>query len=292
MKIIDAIVPGKQFISLEFFPPKERAEWPGFFQTVARLERIKPLFASVTYGAGGNTQGDTLEIVTELQQGHGLETMAHLTCVGADEARLREFLDNLAASGVNNVLALRGDIPKDAPPEFLACRTLRNASDLVTFIRGTHPGMGVGVAGYPETHPEAESPEADLAFLRLKLDQGGDFVVTQLFFDNRLYFDFVRRARALGMDKPIIPGILPVVSLKVIRRIVSLCGATIPPDYMAELEEADRNGGAAAVQKVGVAFARRQARELLAAGAPGVHLYTLNRAEAVLELVDGLLDSV
>jgi methylenetetrahydrofolate reductase (NADPH) len=291
MRIIDAIIPGKQFISLEFFPPKERAEWPGFFQTVGRLAQINPLFASVTYGAGGNTQSDTLEIVTKLQQEHGLETMAHLTCVGADHVVLREFLDNLAVAGVNNVLALRGDIPKDGSPEFSICRALPNASDLVAFIRASHPEMGLGVAGYPETHPEAESPETDLSFLRLKLDQGGDFVVTQLFFDNQYYFDFVGRARALGMEKPIIPGILPVVSLKVIQRIVSLCGATIPPDYLAELEEADRRGGAAEVQKVGVAFARRQACELLAAGAPGVHLYTLNRADAVLELADGLLQT-
>ena len=149
--------------------------------------------------------------------------------------------------------------------------------------------MGIGVAGYPETHPEAVNPEADLDALRIKLDQGADFVVTQLFFDNANYFNFVRRARSLGINKPIIPGILPVVSLKVINRIISLCGAAIPPVYMAELEEADRSGGAAAVQKVGVAFARRQAEELLAAGAPGIHLYTLNRAEAVLEIVTGLL---
>ena len=147
----------------------------------------------------------------------------------------------------------------------------------------------VGVAGYPETHPEAVDPEQDLDYLKLKLDQGGDFAITQLFFDNNSYFDFVARARAAGVTKPIIPGIIPVVSLKVIRRIVSMCGALLPPAYLAELEEADRSGGAAAVQRLGVAYARRQAQDLLAAGVPGVHIYTLNRDEAVLELVDGLL---
>jgi methylenetetrahydrofolate reductase (NADPH) len=289
MKIVDQMNAGEQFISLEFFPPKDKNEWPAFFKTVGRLSQLNPLFASVTYGAGGSTQGDTLEIVTRLKKEHGLETMAHLTCVGAFRGTLQQFLDDLARAEVYNVLALRGDRPADAPPEFSACRTLLQASDLAAFIKEAHPAMGIGVAGYPETHPEALSPEQDLDYLKLKLDQGGDFVITQLFFDNSHYFDFVARARALGITKPVIPGIIPVVSLKVIRRIVSMCGATLPPAFLAQLEEADRRGGAAAVQQVGVAYARRQAQELLAAGVPGVHIYTLNRDEAVLELVSGLL---
>ena len=224
MRIADLIRADKPFISLEFFPPKDRSEWPVFFRTVERLSQLHPLFASVTYGSGGSTQRDTLEIVTRLRQEFGLEAMAHLTCVGAEHGILKKFLDELEKAEVHNVLALRGDIPKDAPPDFSVCGTLLNASDLVAFIRESHPGMGLGVAGYPETHPEAESPEADLSYLKLKLDRGGDFIVTQLFFDNSSYFDFVRQVRALGIDKPIIPGILPVVSLKVVKRIISLCG--------------------------------------------------------------------
>jgi len=289
MKIIDTIMPGTPFVSLEFFPPKERTEWPSFFRTVGRLVEAKPLFASVTYGAGGSTHRDTLEIVTRLKREHGLETMAHLTCIGSECDEVDRFLAALTQEGVSNVLALRGDLPKEVTPDTYPCLTLLHASDLVAFIRSSHPDLGVAVAGYPEMHPEATGPDADLAFLKLKLDQGADFVVTQLFFDNRYYHDFVRRARAIGINKPVIPGILPVVSLKVINRIISLCGATIQPEFLAELEDADRSGGAAAVQRVGVAHARRQAEELLAAGAPGVHLYTLNRAEAVLEIVDGLL---
>jgi len=289
MKIVDKLVAGKQFISLEFFPPKDKNEWPAFFKTAGSLSRINPLFASVTYGAGGSTKGDTLEIVSRLKNEHGMESMAHLTCVGADCRDLRCFLDKLVERGVKNVLALRGDRPLDAPPDAPSCQSLQHASDLAAFIRDCHPELGIGVAGYPETHPEAESPEADLDFLKLKLDVGGDFAITQLFFDNRLYFDFVKRARALGVDKPIVPGILPVVSLKVIRRIVSLCGARLPAALLGALEEADGRGGAAAVQEVGVAWARRQAQELLQAGVPGVHLYTLNRDDAVLQLVDGLL---
>ncbi|WP_129126690.1 methylenetetrahydrofolate reductase [Geomonas oryzae] len=279
----------KQFISLEFFPPKDKNEWPAFFRVADRLAQLQPLFASVTYGAGGSTKGDTLEIVSRLRNEHGLDTMAHLTCIGAYRGDLQLFLDRLVATGVDNVLALRGDLPQDAPPEFSACRTLLHASDLAAFIKECHPDMGIGVAGYPEVHPEAVDAEHDLSYLKLKLDQGGDFAITQLFFDNDLYFDFVAKARSIGVDKPIIPGIIPVVSLKVIQRIISLCGATLPAAYLAELEEADRRGGAAAVQKVGVAHARKQAEELLAAGVPGVHIYTLNRDQVVLDLVDGLL---
>jgi len=289
MKIRDLIQPDKQFISLEFFPPKEKAEWPAFFRTVERLAKLDPLFASVTYGAGGSTHGDSLEIVTRLKKDFNLETMAHLTCIGAYRGEIVRFLDSLTEAGVDNVLALRGDKPNDAAPEFSECRTLLHASDLVGFIRESHPDIGLGVAGYPEKHPEAVNLETDMDCLKLKLDSGGDFVITQLFFDNALYFDFVTRARAAGISKPIIPGILPVLSLKVIKRIISLCGSTIPASFLAELEAADQSGGVEAVQQVGIVHARRQARELLAAGVPGVHLYTLNRSDATTEIVNGLL---
>jgi methylenetetrahydrofolate reductase (NADPH) len=288
MKIIDSIKPDKQFISLEYFPPKTREDWPAFFQTVQRLAVLKPLFASVTYGAGGSTNIDSLEIVSRIQQEYGLETMAHLTCLGSNINDVTQFLNDLTAAGVNNVLALRGDLPNDGSVIAPLPSPLQYASDLVSMIRSAFPKMGIGVAGYPEVHPEAATPEADLSNLKLKLDNGADFAITQLFFDNELYHSFVKRARAAGITKPIIPGILPVVSLKVIKRIVSLCGATIPADFLAELEQADQAGGTAAVQKAGVAHAKRQTQELLKAGVPGVHIYTLNRAEVVLELVDGL----
>lgn len=288
MKIIDSVKPDKQFISLEYFPPKTRDEWPVFFRTAERLASINPLFASVTYGAGGSAHAESLEIVTRLQQEYGLQTMAHLTCLGSTITEVSKFLEGLATAGVNNVLALRGDLPQDGSVETPLPSPLQYASDLVALIKTSFPDMGIGVAGYPEVHPEATSPDTDLSYLKLKLDRGADFAITQLFFDNNLYHTFVKRARESGITKPIIPGILPVVSLKVIKRIVSLCGATIPVDFLSELEQADAKGGAAAVQKVGVAHARRQARELMDAGVPGVHIYTLNRAEVVLELVDGL----
>ena len=288
MKIIDAINPDTQFISLEYFPPKIREDWPAFFRTVERLAVLNPLFASVTYGAGGSTNIDSLEIVTRIQQEYGIETMAHLTCLGSNTSEVNKFLNDLAAAGVSNVLALRGDLPQDGSVETPLPSPLQYASDLVSLIRSSFPAMGIGVAGYPEVHPEAATAEDDLSYLKLKFAKGADVAITQLFFDNTLYHDFVTRARAAGVTKPIIPGILPVVSLKVIKRIVSLCGATIPAEFLAELERADQAGGAAAVQKVGIAHARRQIQELLDSGVPGVHIYTLNRAEVVLGLVEGL----
>jgi methylenetetrahydrofolate reductase (NADPH) len=289
MKIADKLATGCRFVSVEYFPPKDRQDWPAFFKVVERLASLNPLFASVTYGAGGSNQDATLEIVTTMQQLLGLETMAHLTCVGAQSDRLNRFLDDLTAVGIQNVLALRGDPPQDTTAEQLTESPLHFASDLVTFVRQSHQEMGVGVAAYPEMHPEASSPEADLGYLKLKLDLGGDFAITQLFFENQLYFDFIKRAQERGISKLIIPGILPILNLKMIERIKQLSGAYIPPDFMAALEAADQRGGAAEVRKVGVAHARKQAEELLDAGVQGVHLYTFNKAEAILELTEGLL---
>lgn len=288
MRIVDLISTHAPFLSLEFFPPRERAEWPGFFRAVERLRAVNPLFVSVTYGAGGGTQAHTLEIVTRLKREFHLEPMAHLTCVGASEEKIRGFIGELGAAGIDNVLALRGDLPQGEENSTGLTSDFRYAGDLVAFIRARYPGMGIGVAGYPEGHPEAPCLEEDLRFVKEKLDRGGDFVITQLFFDNDHYRDFVRRARELGITKPIIPGIMPIFNLNVIKRITSLCGASVPSRFLEELEEAQREGGNEAVQALGIAHARSQVQELLDHGVPGVHLYTLNKAEACLDLVQGL----
>lgn len=287
MRISEKLEAQSPFISLEFFPPKEKSEWPAFFAVAERLRQVNPLFASVTYGAGGSTQSHTLEIVTRLKSEAGMEPMAHLTCIGASREGISEFLDSLADANVENVLALRGDPPPgsifnpaDAPFGY--------ASDLVAYIRQSHPQIGVGVAGYPERHPEAESATTDLMNLKLKLQLGGEFVITQLFFDNHLYWDFVERAQEVGITAPIIPGILPIFSLKSIKRIISLCGVSIPDPFLTALEEADAHGGNDAVQELGIDFARKQAQELIDRGAPGIHLYTLNRDEACIRLVKSL----
>jgi methylenetetrahydrofolate reductase (NADPH) len=276
------------FISLEFFPPKDQTDWFAFFKTVDRLAVLKPLFASVTYGAGGGTQANTLEIVRRFKLEHGLEPMSHLTCVGAREAALSSFLESLLEAGIDNVLALRGDPPKDAAEGFCDNPQFQHASDLVSFIKKNFPQIGIGVAGYPEGHAEAESADADMRWLKHKLDQGGQFVVSQLFFDNQRYLEFVAKARAAGITSPIVPGILPIMNLKTVTKIAGLCGAHIPAEFLRQLEEADRSGGSAAVLELGISYAEKQCRELLEAGAPGIHLYTLNKSEACLELAGRL----
>jgi len=288
LRISELIAQNDQFFSLEFFPPKDRAAWPGFFDQVNKLKVLNPLFVSVTYGAGGSTQAYTLEIVSRLKRDYGLEPMAHLTCIGASPQSISSFLDSLNREGINNVLALRGDPPQGQEKFIPDSTEFRFASDLVQFIKNKYPHFCLGVAGYPEGHIEARSTEEDLQYLKLKLDLGGDFVITQLFFDNDLYFDFVRRVSKLGIDKPIIPGILPIMNLKVIKRIVSLCGATIPKDYLQALEEAQEKHGDAGVKSLGIEYAREQVKDLLQRGAPGVHLYTLNKAEACLQIVSSV----
>lgn len=288
LRINDLLSQGKRFISLEFFPPKEKDAWPSFFYEAGKLSILNPSFVSVTYGAGGSTQANTLELVTRFSRDLGLNPMAHLTCVGASEDSLRSFLDGLQEAGVDNVLALRGDPPQGQPDFKPENAAFQYASDLTGFIHEAYPDLCIGVAGYPETHPQAESADKDLDYLKLKVDKGGSVIITQLFFNNDHYFRFVERCRARGIDKPIIPGVLPILNLASVKRILSLCGATIPAEYLARLEAANDQGGASAVRELGVEFAREQCRDLIARGAPGVHLYTLNKAQACLDIVNGL----
>jgi len=281
--------PAKPFrVSFEFFPPKTADMEDSLWRAIQRLAPLAPDFVSVTYGAGGGTQAFTLEIVTRLKRDYGLEPMAHLTCVGASEATIQGFLASLCEAGIDNVLALRGDPPKGVDTFVPDSEAFQHATDLVAFIRERFPRLGVGVAGYPEKHPEAPSLDEDLNFLKLKQDVGGQFVTTQLFFDNDKYFEFVEKARARGVTAPILPGVMPVLSLASILRMSTMCGASIPPAFLASLEQADAQGGGEAVQLVGVEYARQQVRDLLRRGAPGVHLYTLNKAEACLDILADL----
>ncbi len=287
MRIAEMIPKSSPFLSLEFFPPKEREAWPKFFEVVEKLKVLKPLFASVTYGAGGGTQDNTLEIVTRLKRDMGLTPMAHLTCVGASADRLHGFLKDLRAVGIDNVMALRGDPPRDRPGFSFEGQEFRHASDLVSFIRTHYPELCVAVAGYPETHVEAKSVREDLEWTRHKIAAGASFVVTQLFFDNRVYFDYVERLRGMGVAAPIIPGVLPIMSIKSAKFMLSL-GGPIPGRFLLALEKAYEDGGDAAVKAYGLMYATKQIQELIDRGAPGVHLYTLNRADACLEIAGNL----
>lgn len=287
MKILERMKTRKgPFYSLEFFPPRDPAEWPGFFDIVDRLKALDPLFASVTCGAGGSTQAYTLEIATRLKRDHGLEPMPHLTCVGAEEESLNRALDEFAAAGIDNVMALRGDRPRDAGPDW-TWGTFAHAEDLVRHARSRHAALGIGVAGYPAPHPESPTFRSDRDRLRDKIAAGADMVVTQLFFDCREYFALVEDLRAHG-EVPVIPGVLPIQSLSSVRRTLSMCGANIPGALYLALEDAHNRGGAEAVRDAGLDFAVDQIRRLLDGGAPGIHLYTLNRAELCLRIADAV----
>jgi len=285
VKIIEALAARtKPFYSLEFFPPKEEEQWPEFFTAVEKLRALNPLYASVTYGAGGGTQANTLEIAAKIKE-KGITPMPHLTCVNANRERLAAFMEQLRSIGVMNVMALRGDAPKD-PAFSWDAGEFRHASDLANFVRREFPEFCIGVAGYPGAHPESSSFSLDVAFTKAKLDAGADFVVTQLFFDVREYFAMVERLRALGVTRPVVPGILPIQSLESIRRILQMCGANIPGNLYLALEDANKKGGTKAVREEGIRFAARQVRRLIDGGAPGIHLYTLNRASMCLRIAE------
>ncbi|KAB1443611.1 methylenetetrahydrofolate reductase [NAD(P)H] [Pseudodesulfovibrio senegalensis] len=288
MRIVDLIKQESPFLSLEFFPPKNEEAWPSFFGVVEKLKELNPLFASVTYGAGGGTQSNSLEIARRLKQDYDLEPLAHLTSVGATSSGLTEFVSKLEEAGIENILALRGDAPKDVENFDFSAQEFQYATDLVTFLRSKFKKMCVGVACYPEAHPESPSVSFDLAMSKLKCEMGGEFMVTQLFFDNRIYFDFVDRMKSMGVNVPVIPGVLPIMSIKSAKFILSLCGASIPGSFLSALEKAHDEGGDDKVYEVGMAYAIRQAQDLLDKGAPGVHLYTLNRAKACLEIGNSL----
>ena len=290
MRIPQLICERGPFVSLEFFPPKKQEEWPAFLDVARELVPLRPLFASVTYGAGGSTQANTLEICERLIADCGLEIMPHLTGVTASAEKIDGFLQAIRAMGIDNVLALRGDRPAGftgSDAELFAA--FPHASDLVRHIRTQHPGLAIGVAGFPEAHAEATSFAADLEVTQRKVACGADFIITQLYFDNRIYFDYVDRLRTLGVTVPVVPGILPIRSLTSLRFVLEMCNARIPGRLINALRKAHEQGGAAAVYEIGVAHAREQVRGLLAGGAPGVHLYTLNKADMCLAVMDGLL---
>ncbi len=272
--------------SLEFFPPKDDAGVEALRATATALKRINPDFVSVTYGAGGSTRERTAQICDFLKRDYGLTVMPHLTCVGHNRAELAEVADRIHTGGFRNVMTLRGDPPKGETTFTPYLDGLRYASDLVGLLKSRHPDLCLGVGGYPEKHPEAHSPEIDLVNLKRKVDAGADFITTQLFFDNAVYYRFVEKCRAAGITVPIVPGIMPVLSLKQIQRFTTMCGATLPEKLVKRLQAAGEH--AEVTETVGIEWALTQIRDLLAQGVPGYHLYILNRAKSALALAAGL----
>ncbi len=272
--------------SLEFFPPKDDAGLDTLRATAGALRPMQPDFVSVTYGAGGTTRDRTAQVSSLLKNEFGFTVMPHLTCVGHSRSELCGIADRIHEGGFRNIMTLRGDPPKGSNEFNVAPDGLRNAHELVSLLKARQPNFCLGVAGYPERHPEAASLEEDLTHLKRKVDAGADFITTQLFFDNSVYYRFVEKCRAAGISVPIVPGIMPVVSLKQIIRFTQMCGATLPAQLVTRLEIAAEN--AEVLETIGLDWALTQIRGLLANGAPGYHLYILNRAKAALALAAGL----
>ncbi len=286
MRIADALASGKPSFSFEFFPPKTDDGESALFRTLEDLARLAPTYVSVTYGAGGSTRKKTVEWVGRIKRELGIEAMAHLTCVGHSRAELGEVLDRLVADGVENVIALRGDPPQGQASFVPASDGLRYASELVAFIRAGAWPLCLAGACYPEGHVECPDRRLDLERLVLKVRAGAEFLITQLFFDNAFYFDFVQRARAAGITVPIIPGLMPMTNVEQIERFTKMCGATIPMRLALELDR--RRDNPEAVIDLGVAHATVQCLDLLDRGAPGIHFYTLNKSPATRMILTAL----
>jgi methylenetetrahydrofolate reductase (NADPH) len=281
MKIRDKFAAEPRTFSFEFSPPRTPDAVIRLFETAERLRGLAPTFVSVTYGAGGSTRRNTIDVVTRLQHELGITAAAHLTCLGHSRAELREILGELATRGIENLMLLRGDPPRDQPSFIPAPDGFRNAYELVRLARAVGD-FSIGVAGYPEGHQECADKTRDLEHLKLKVESGADFVVTQLFFVNQDYFAFVERARQIGIRCRIVPGVMPALSWPQIQRMAKLCGASIPHALARDLEAAgdDRPRSEA----IGIDWAMAQCEDLLRRGAPGIHLYTLNQSRAAEEI--------
>jgi methylenetetrahydrofolate reductase (NADPH) len=285
MRINELLDGDEPTFSFEFFPPKTAAGEENFERALQELAPLEPSFVSVTYGAGGTTRDKTVETVRHIKEHHGLEAMAHFTCVGATTEELRATLEEIRGTGIENVLALRGDPPRGQEEWVASEGGLEYSHQLVSLLRDDYD-FAIAAACFPETHIHATSPEDDLRYLKQKVDAGVDYLITQLFFDNELYFNFVERARAIGITVPIIPGVMPITGYGQIARITSLCGATMPEHVLAELDA--RQDDAEAVAEFGVSYATMQCADLLAKGAPGIHFCTLNRSPATRAILSAL----
>lgn len=286
VRLADHYGPGKFGLSFELYPPKTEAAEADLFVNLSELVGFGPSFITCTYGAGGSTQSKTLEVIRRVKEEFRLPVASHLTCVGATCDDLRAYLRKAEQAGIDYIVALRGDPPKGETAFRAVEGGLRYAAELVRLIREEFPAFDIAVAGYPETHLEAVSPDADLEYLRQKVDAGADIVVTQLFYDNEDYYRFRDRCVALGIGVPIVPGILPVTNLAQIKRITSMCGARLPEDFLEALErhENDPHGQF----EVGVEHAARQVEDLVTHGCPGIHFYVLNKSRATAQILRDL----
>ncbi|TWT42467.1 5,10-methylenetetrahydrofolate reductase [Botrimarina hoheduenensis] len=273
-------------LSFELFPPKTEAGLEALFGHADRLMRFAPSYITCTYGAGGSTQDKTLEIAARVRREYHLPVATHLTCVGRTADQIRDYLRRAQEADVQNVVALRGDPPQGETEFRPVAGGYSYANELVDMIHHDFPDMGVAVGGYPEVHQEALSAAADLDNLKRKVDAGSHAVITQLFYDNADYFRFRERCDAVGVNVPIIPGLLPVTNVAQVKRIASLCGAQLPADFLGLLEGASED--AAAQFEIGVQQATAQSQGLIDGGVPGIHYYVLNKSEAASRVLEAV----
>lgn len=285
-RITDLLGQPRPLLSVEFFPPKNNEGGEQLLRTAEALRPYRPDFVSITYGAGGTTRERTFKYAKILRDDFGWLVMPHLTCVGSSRAELLDIVAHYHSQGIRNIMALRGDPPKGQSEFIPSPDGLRYASDLIALIHERFPDICLGAGAYPEKHPEAGSLEEDLEHLKIKVDAGADLLTTQLFFDNEHYFRFVRRCRKHGIRIPIVPGLLPAISLSQVQRFGPMCGSSLPTALLEQLQVVDDNPRAA--EAVGVTWAYHQIHELLRHGAPGVHLYILNRSSSAITLARSL----
>lgn len=277
---------GKLLFSVEFFPPKSDHAAEQLLNAAKRIQPYQPDFASITYGAGGSTRSRTLSYARKLHENYGYRMMPHLTCVGHSREELKQIIGEFKAAGIRQIMALRGDPLKNQTGFVPHSEGLSYANELVELLKEVYPECTIGVAGYPEKHPEAPSLEMDLVNLKRKVDAGATFITTQLFFDNTVYFNFVEKCRDHGIQVPILPGIMSATSHKQIVRFCTMCGTSIPEALGSKLLEFEDDDQAA--EAIGLQWSYEQIRELIENGAPGVHLYILNRADTAIVLMEKL----
>ncbi len=282
--ITDLFQNDRSLLSVEFFPPKSAESVDVLVEAAKRISTCSPDFVSVTYGAGGSTRDLSASVSKRMKDEVGLQVMPHFTCAGSTQEELGAIIDSFYEEGYRNIMALRGDAPQGQSAFVAKEGGFEYASDLVAFIKDRHPDICIGIAGYPEKHPEAPSMESDLDALKIKVDAGAAFITTQLFFENEAFFEYVDAVRSRGIDLPIIPGIMPVLALKQIKRITQLCQSELPQALESQLSEVESDPES--VRRIGVEWAMRQIEELIDKGAPGVHIYALNKAKSAIELIN------
>jgi methylenetetrahydrofolate reductase (NADPH) len=284
MRLDQAFATGKPTISFEFFPPKTEEGFAALYKTIDELRPLRPSYVSVTYGAGGSTRSKTIELCGRIQNEIGFNTVAHLTCVGHTADEIGQILDQLWASGIRNILALRGD-PQGTSGWVKTEGGFDHADELVAYVRG-RKDFFVAVAGFPEGHPQCLNRQRDMEHLKRKVDAGASAIVTQLFFDNNDFHRFRDDCDRHGVRVPIIAGIMPISNVAQIKRFVTMCGAKIPMPLLQKLERID--GDPDRVYNAGIDYATNQCRDLLFHDVAGLHFYTLNKSKATTEIVQRL----